>query len=707
MSKKEKKKKKLTQFKGSILHLSQRLFEKNPEKAISFKEVCSQLAIKDNELRTQCFEVLKELSLEGYLLELPFGKYQLNQHVESVVGEIQITANKAGFLLIEEGKDIYISSKNTFQAMNGDTVKVLITKKGKERTEGKVIEIVERGRSFFVGFIEKHSKFAFFIPDNQKSGVDIYIPLEKLKGANDKDRVLAKINVWPKSSKNPYGEVVEVLTSKNANDNEMLSILCAQGIPFEFPNEVIKEAENVSDTISEENISYRKDFRKKITFTIDPVDAKDFDDAISFEKLENGHLEIGVHIADVSHYVLLNSAMDKEAMKRGNSVYLVDRVIPMLPEQLSNIVCSLRPHEEKLTFSAVFEIDENGKVYEKWFGKTVIYSDRRFTYEEAQEIIEGKEGDYKEELLMLNSIAQKLRKERIKNGALEIESEELRFTLDKKGNPNGVIVKKSKEAHKLIEEFMLLANRSVAEHIAKKKTPIPFVYRCHDTPDLAKMEVFKIFIDKFNYKLDFSHPKQIAQSINRLLNDIKEKNEYSIIQNMAIRSMAKAYYDSDNIGHYGLSFHDYTHFTSPIRRYADLLVHRILWEEITHTKVNYGQELKEKCKHISKTERKANEAERDSSKYFQALFMKDKLGIVFSGTISGLSDFGIFVKINENACEGLVAFQEMNDDRYYFDQSKYMIVGSRFKKEYHFGDTVDVLVTAVDMRKRQISMEIV
>ncbi len=705
------KSKKPSKFTKSLTHIIQKLFQKNSDKILSHKEVCAEISLKDNELRKQAFSILKDLAHEGFLSETSSSSFKLNNSTEFIEGEIQITQRGSAFLLAKDEKgDIYISAGNTNQAMNGDTVRVAITKAGSTRREGKVIEIVTRERTQFVGTLDVKEKFAFFIPDNQRTGIDIYIPIEKLNGARNKDRVLVKITVWPKSAENPYGEVVEVLTSKSPNDTEMLSILCNQGIEIKFPQEVIAAAENIPMELDEEEVKTRRDFRNVTTFTIDPADAKDFDDALSIQKLENGNWEIGVHIADVSHYVQPGSAMDLEAAKRGNSVYLVDRVVPMLPEQLSNLACSLRPNEDKYTFSAVFEMDETGKIYSEWFGKTAIHSNRRFSYEQAQEIIEGAEGDFKDEILLFDKIAKILRKNRLNNGALNIESEEMRFQLNEEGNPIGVVTKISKDANKLIEEFMLLANKKVAMFIAKpkvKKDPIPFVFRCHDKPDAGKIEVFKMFIDKFGYDLKFNHMDEIAKAINTLLDDIRYKNEYSLIQSMAIRSMAKASYETTNIGHYGLAFEYYTHFTSPIRRYADLLVHRIVFEELQGKNHLYGNQLNEICKHISRMERKATEAERESSKYFQVLFMQDKLGMVFQGTVSGLAEFGLFVKINENGCEGMIPLADIPGDRFAFEQDKYRIIGAKTKKEFNFGDQVEVQVMAIDLRKRQINLELV
>ena len=697
-------------MKNSLIHIVRKVFDKNPDSVLSHKQVCVLIDVRENALRKLVFDVLQDLAHDGFLQSHAHGVYSLSVKNGLFEGTIELTARGAGFVVTDdEESDIFIAPQNLGQALNGDRVRVRIFKRGKTRNEGEIIAVLEREKSQYVGTIELHDKFAFLVPDNLKAGTDIYISKEKLNGAKNGDKALVKITIWPKTSDNPYGEVVEVLGKPGSNDTEMISILCNHGIDYKFPQAVLAEAETVGMDLDEKEIAKRRDMRGVTTFTIDPVDAKDFDDALSFRRLENGHIELGVHIADVSHYVRPGSAMDTEALKRSNSVYLVDRVVPMLPEQLSNMACSLRPNEDKYSFSVIFEIDEAGIVHDQWFGKTVIHSNRRFSYEEAQEIIEGKQGDYQDEILILDKIAKILRKSRLKHGALSIESEEMRFRLNDQGHPIEVIIKTSKDAHKLIEEFMLLANKYVAKFVAapkKGRDTVPFVFRVHDRPDAAKIALFNVFIEKFGYKVDARQPDKIALNINTLLEEILHTPEYSLIQTMAIRSMAKATYETDNIGHYGLAFDFYTHFTSPIRRYADLVVHRILQEELTTKKHRYGKELADVCKRISRMERKAVEAERESTKYFQTVFVKDHVGEVFTGIVSGIAEFGLFVRMDGNQCEGMVPMMEIPGDRFYFDAEKYRIVGSRFKKEYNFGDKVTVRISEVHTRKRQIDLEL-
>lgn len=706
------KKPKDRKLKSSLFHIIRRLFEQHPDALLNYKQVCSLLHIKEGEARKLVVSILSDLNKEGFLKQQGHATYKYSNEQETVEGELELTLRGSGFVNVGKNeKDIYIPPQSIGQAIHGDVVKVVITRNGGERREGRIIEVVSRERSQFVGTIQLRDKFAVLLPDNSKTGVEVLIPKESLNGAKTGDKALVKITVWPKSSEHPFGEVIQNLGGKSLHDQEMISILVSQGLEIAFDNAVMSEAEQVTMELDPEEVARRRDFRDVLTFTIDPVDAKDFDDALSLKQLENGRWEVGVHIADVSHYVRPDSAMDKEALRRGNSVYLVDRVIPMLPEQLSNMVCSLRPHEDKFTFSAVFEMDENGKVYKEWFGKTVIHSDHRFAYEDAQAIIEGtSDGPHKEAVLLLDKIAKILRKERFRKGALMINSEEIRFQLDERREPIGVVVKVSKDANQLIEEFMLLANKRVAAFIGepkKGKDIIPFVYRVHDKPDPEKIALFSLFIDHFGYQLEFSSPEQAARSINKLLDDIRLKNEYSIIQQMAIRSMAKATYETTNIGHYGLAFEYYTHFTSPIRRYADLMVHRILLEELEKQPHRYNAVLDDVCKRISRQERKATEAERESNKYFQVVFVHDKIGEIFDGVVTGVTEYGLFVRMTENACEGLVPLQEIPGDRFSFDTKRYVIVGQKTGKIYNFGDNVKVRISEVHPKKRQIDLELV
>lgn len=708
---KRKKVRNKSKLKESMRNVIRKHFQNNPDLRFTHKQICSTLDVKENALRKLVYEVMQSLAKEKFLKSFGHGDFQFNGDSNYIIGFLDMTTRGAGFVSNDESEtDIYIAPQNVGHCLPGDQVKVMVTKKGQGRWEGIIVEVVDRERKQVVGVIEMHDKFAFLIPDNTRLSKDVYIPKEKLNKAKDKDRVLVNLTVWPKSADSPYGEVVEVLSGNNPNDNEMINILCNQGIDFVFPSGVLAEAEQVTMELDEKEIAKRRDMRDVLTFTIDPFDAKDFDDALSIEYLDNGRYSIGVHIADVSHYVQPGSKMDEEALNRSNSVYLVDRVIPMLPEQLSNMACSLRPNEDKYSFSAVFEMDDNGKVYDQWFGKTAIHSDKRFAYEDAQAIIESGEGELSKEILLFDKIAKKLRKKRMTSGALSIDSEEIKFKLDDEGYPEEVVVKRSKDANKLIEEFMLLANRSVAKFFGnpgKDQKAIPFIYRVHDKPDMVKVETFKTFIHKFGHSLDANHQDEIAKKMNDLLTSIRDKNEYGLIQSMAIRSMAKATYETENIGHYGLAFDYYSHFTSPIRRYADLMVHRMLHEVLDHKKHPYEKDLNDIAKRISRMERKASEAERESTKYFQVLFVQDKVGQTFEGTVSGIAEHGMYVRMTENYCEGMVPMQEIPGDRFLFDADAFQIVGQKTGRTYNIGDTVHVSIYEVHPRKRQIDLEMV
>lgn len=688
------------------------IFKKQPDQQLNYKQVSAMLDISDKNTRKLILNILNDLKSEGFLNEFSRGNFIINESLQSTLtGTLDATSRGAGYVITDQlEKDIYISPQYINRAMHGDTVEVEIIARRKNKVEGRITKIVERKTDHFVGTLDVKKNFAFLLLDNNKINQDIFIPTEKLNGGKDGQKALVRMTSWPKGKDSPYGEVVEILGNPGNNDTEMLSILMKNEFEIKFPQEVIEEAEKVGIELDPDEIKKRKDFRNTLTFTIDPFDAKDFDDAISYEQLDNGNIKIGVHIADVSHYVQPDSAMDAEALKRGNSVYLEDRVIPMLPEQLSNIACSLRPNEDKYTFSAVFEVNEKGKIFNEWFGKGVIHSDIRFAYEDAQEIIEGKEHEIAREIRLLDSIAKKLRKKRMDEGALSISSEEVSFVLDDEGQPVRVVNKVQKDANKLIEEFMLLANRRAATFAGKlpgkKGSDKNFIYRCHDKPDLAKIETFKTFIDKFGYDFTFHDYNDIAKNLNKLFEKVANKPESGLIQSMAIRSMAKASYETNNIGHYGLGFDYYTHFTSPIRRYADLVVHRIMMDKLHDKQVNYGNKLNDICKHISAQERKAIDAERESNKFFQVKFLQDKVGEIFHGTVSGLADFGMFVKIDENYCEGMITISSLPGDNYYFDADRFCIVGRRTNQEYNFGDHVEVQVTGVDLFKKQINLEI-
>lgn len=629
-------------------------------------------------------------------------------------GIVQITRSGMSFVIIEgQEKDVMVRQKNLNTALDGDDVVVDVIKQGKNegRMEGVITEIVKRNKTEFTGALQVNKGFAFLIPEKGLFMPDIYIPANAMKNAKNGDKAVVKVISWGEKTRKPVGEIIEVLDASDTNDLAMKEILIESGFPLSFPDEVIKELGQIHEEIDAEEVRKRKDFRKTLTFTIDPVDAKDFDDAISIKKLRGSWYEVGVHIADVSHYVLPNTALDKEADKRATSVYLPDRVLPMLPEKISNELCSLRPHEDKLTFSAVFKMNENGEIKEHWLGRTLIHSDHRFTYEEVQEIIEGAEGPHKDEVLLLNKMARVLRKQRFDNGAINFSSQEVRFQLDENAKPIGIMIKESKEAHQLIEELMLLANRTVAEYVYNIRIgtnqQVPFPYRVHDTPDEEKLKVFSGFARKFGHKLEVDNPEKLARSFNEMLSLVRGKPEQHVLETLGIRTMAKAAYTIDDIGHYGLGFDHYCHFTSPIRRYPDVMVHRVLQECLTHN-IHPDKQMESKCKHSSEMERKAMEAERAANKYKQVEYMQQFIGDEFDGVVSGVAHFGFWVETVETKCEGLVSVQSMKTkDEYQYDESEYALVGTFTGKRIRIGDKVRIQVVAANQVKRQLDYELV
>lgn len=626
-------------------------------------------------------------------------------------GKLDVTRSGMGFVTVEGmDVDVMVRPSDFNTALHGDTVRVAIKemRSAGRRMQGVVKEVLQRKRSEFIGHLQMNKGFGFFIAEMDKPMPDIFIPVHNMNGAADGDRVVVRITEWEQNGKRPVGEVVNVLDAGNTNDAAMKEILLENGFPLQFSDEALEVAARIPDTIPAEEIKARKDIRDVFTITIDPADAKDFDDAISFQKLKNGNYELGVHIADVSHYLEPETPLDKEAYGKATSVYLPDRVNPMLPEHISNVLCSLRPKEDKLTFSAIFQITPKAEVKQYWLGKTVIHSDHRFTYEEVQAIIEEKAGLHAEEVLILNELAQKFRKKRFNNGAINFSSQEVRFKLDEKGDPIGIMIKESKEAHQLVEEFMLLANRTVAENISKLKfnnKALPFPYRTHDDPDEEKLVPFAAFAKKFGHKFDTSSPDKIAESFNQLLKDAHGKPEQHVLEQLGIRTMAKAKYTIENVGHYGLGFEHYCHFTSPIRRYPDVMVHRILFDVLTN-KVQPDKKLEEKCKHCSERERAAMESERAANKYKQVQYMKNYLGEEFEGVISGVASFGFWVETVEHKCEGLVSINSLLEyDEFRHVESDYCLVGQRSGKKFRMGDKVWIKVVAANLTKRQLDYE--
>jgi len=706
-------KKKTANIKLVLNQLVSDIFEKSNNQPLNYKQVSAKLNLTDQESRETILEILKEGKNTGIFLEPEKGKFKLKELQNFIIGTVDMTADGSAYIVPQDEfeKDIFVAPRKLKNALHGDTVKAYVfAKKSGRKNDGEVVEIIKRAKSDFTGVIKISDRFAFVIADDKKMMHDIFVPLTDTLDAKNGQRVLVTLADWPESAKNPIGIVKHVLGNQGENNTEMNAILAQYGFPLEFPAQVEKEANAIPEEIPAEEIAKRKDFRKVLTFTIDPADAKDFDDAISYQKLPNGNYEIGVHIADVSHYVNQGTELDKEAYSRATSVYLVDRVIPMLPERLSNGVCSLRPNEDKLCFSAVFELDEQANIQNEWYGRTVIHSDRRFSYEEAQEVIENKEGDYATEILKLNELAYILRDRKFKNGAISFESTEVKFKLDEAGKPIGVYVKERKDAHKLIEDYMLLANRKVAEFVAKKQKgekKLTFVYRVHDSPNMESLTTFANFASRFGYKVSTKSDKDIAKSLNHLMADVEGKKEQNILTSLAIRSMAKAIYSTKKTSHYGLAFDYYTHFTSPIRRYPDVMAHRLLQIYLDGGKSADAEFYEVACAHSSAMEKRAADAERASIKYKQAEYLEDNIGTEYKGIISGVTEWGMYVEIEENKCEGMIRLRDIADDFYVLDEKNYCIVGQRKKKKYQLGDEVMIRVKKVDLSKRQIDFTLI
>ena len=713
MAKKKEKKAGKRMKKKELANILMDFFHTKQEEVISLKYLFAELHLTTHPLKMLCMDILADMLADDYITEVDKNKYKLNNHGIEMTGTFQRKSNgKNSFIPEGGGEPIFIAERNSAHAMNNDKVKIAFFAKRKHHdAEGEVIEILERANDTFVGTLEVEKSYAFLVTENRTLANDIFIPKDKLKGGKTGDKAVVKVIEWPDKAKNPIGQVIYILGKAGDNTTEMHAILAEFGLPYVYPQAVEKAADKIPAEITAEEIARREDFRKVTTFTIDPKDAKDFDDALSIRKLKDNLWEVGVHIADVTHYVKEGSIIDKEAEKRATSVYLVDRTIPMLPERLCNFLCSLRPHEEKLAFSVIFDITEKGDVKNSRVVHTVIYSDRRFTYEEAQQIIETKNGDFKDEVLMLDTIAKALREKRFAAGAINFDRYEVKFEIDEKGKPVSVYFKESKDANKLVEEFMLLANRTVAEQIGrvpkgKKAKVLP--YRIHDLPDPEKLDNLNQFIARFGYKLRTSGTKtDISKSINHLLDDIQGKKEENLIETVSIRAMQKARYSTHNIGHYGLAFDYYTHFTSPIRRFPDMMVHRLVTKYLDGGRSVSESKYEDLCDHSSNMEQIAANAERASIKYKQVEFMSERVGQTYDGVISGVTEWGLYVELNENKCEGMIPMRDLDDDYYEFDEKNYCLRGRRKNHTYSLGDAITVKVARANLEKKQLDFALV
>ncbi|WP_299318257.1 ribonuclease R [uncultured Maribacter sp.] len=725
MSKKNKKAK--NHRKNEITRGIFTVLEKEPNKSFNYKQIAAKIDITDAQDRNTLIKRLTELKEKKRIQEVDRGQYKVLEDTKSYhEGTVDVTGKGNAYIVVDGmDDDIFIPANKLNKAFHKDKVEVYIyPRKKSKKLEGEIVKVLERYKTTFVGIVDMQKTFAFVRPSDFRMYTDIFVSKDKLNGANDGEKVLVEITDWPDDVDSPFGRVTEVLGIPGEHDTEIHSILAEYGLPYSFPADVQNFADGLDTSIKEEEIKKRRDIRNVLTFTIDPKDAKDFDDALSFQKLENGNYEIGIHIADVSHYLQKDTILDDEAYERATSVYLVDRVVPMLPEVLSNNACSLRPNEEKYTFSAIFELDSNAIIRNQWFGRTVIDSNERFAYEEAQYIIENGNGiipedisireaaysvskDVVEATLEMDRLAKIMRAKRMDQGALSFDKVEVRFNLDENSEPIGVYFKESKDANKLIEEFMLLANRKVAEFIGKQKPKKTFVYRIHNDPDPDKLMALNGIVSKFGHKLDFKDKKSISSSLNQLLQDVKGKKEQNMVDTLTIRSMSKAIYTIDNIGHYGLAFDYYTHFTSPIRRYPDVMVHRLLQHYLDGGSSANAEEFEKRCKHSSDMEYLASSAERDSIKYMQIKFMQDHKDEEFRGVISGVTEWGIYVEIIDNKCEGMIRIRDIKGDYYIFDEKQYAIVGERTKNTYTLGDEITVMVKSTDLVKRHLDFALI